>query len=553
MGTIFCLIIKLYSSTLSNIIMQCCSHLKLYLTVLILLFFYLGDQSSQCLEELFNSLHTLVHKINSGHITISKEMIAKAQALYRFPDGLTKPAHDSTELEEMNPVEKFAFNSAEISGNVEKEGTILSSVKELSMSDSFAVSPACNEDVTEILLSSPLLKKLKNLKDALLKNHHEDKTESCDINQLDPIPLSDRSLIPADLGNLSPHHFVVYRFGCYITRLLCNSCGHSPLTLLLADSIPTEVRNRCQNSSYRNSFYYDANNRILYIRSTWLDNAGGFIVSILHTMAHIKTGIQVNDDHPIFIEEFERAVATLGTTLFLMCCDTTAHETEERKDTETLDSENWNQTKHISSIQSMLNDLIHIKVPPETKFIEEILNERLKKYTFFKLHSVLKQILKPTGMYRRFSVQEGRKVADDMPCTEADPEAKDEGLVESNIQTRIVELEDEVDKMNEEFSLNTSRIAEYNQQIERLEKELRIQANLGQESGDRCESPLEDFSNLWEKLSQARDMLSMLHLQRRCVLNRLTELESELAGLYTALENNSSRTSNPENRSTVRK
>ncbi|XP_072343856.1 uncharacterized protein [Scyliorhinus torazame] len=497
------------------------------------------DQSSKRLEELLNNLLILVHKINSGHITISKEMIAKAQRLYRFPDGLTKPAEDYTEPEEMNPVEKLAFDSAEISGNIEEQRTVLSFAKEeLSASESFAMStPPYNEDITEILLSPPLVNKLKDLKNALLKNHHGDKTESCD-NQLDPIPLNDQSLIPADLGNLSPHHFVLYRFGCYISTLLCSSCGHSPLTLLLADSIPTEVSPRCQNSTYRNSFYYDANNRMLYIKSTWLDNTGGFIVSILHIMTHIKAGIQINDGHPTFIEEFERAVATLGITLFLMCSDT--HEAEERKDAE--DSENWNKTKHIPSLESMFNDLIRIKVPPETKFMEEILNGRLKKYTFFKLHGALQQILKPPGVSRRFSMQEGRSVAGNKPCTETESEVKVEDLAEANTQTRIDELEDEVDKMNEHLALGTIKVSEYKQQVEHLEEELRIQANLAEEPGEGCESPLEDFGKLLENLSRARDMLSMLHLQRGCVLNRLTELESELAELHTALENNPSGT-----------
>ncbi|XP_038634726.1 uncharacterized protein LOC119954022 [Scyliorhinus canicula] len=501
------------------------------------------DQSSQMLEELLNNLLILVQKINSGHITISKEMIAKAHRLYRFPEGLTKAAEDYTEPEEMNPVEKLAFDSAEISGNIEEQRTILSFAKEeLTASESFALStPPCNEDITEILLSAPLVNKLRDLKNALLKNHHGDKTESCD-NQLDPIPLNDQSLIPADLGNLSPHHFMLYRFGCYISTLLCRSCGHSPLTLLLADSIPTEVRPRCQNSTYRNSFYYDANNRMLYIKSTWLDNTGGFIVSILHIMTHIKAGIQMNDGHPAFIEEFERAVATLGITLFLMCSDT--HEAEERKDAEVWNSENWNKTKHIPSLESMFNDLIRIKVPPETKFMEEILNGRLKKYTFFKLHGALQQILKPTGVSRRFSMQEGRRVAGNTPCTERDSEAKVEDLAEANTQTRIDELEDEVDKMNEHLALDTIKVSECKQQVEHLEEELRIQANLAEEPGDGCELPLEDFGKLLENLSQARDMLSMLHLQRGCVLNRITELESELAELHTALENNPSGTSN---------
>ncbi|XP_043532727.1 zonadhesin isoform X4 [Chiloscyllium plagiosum] len=501
------------------------------------------NQSSQHLEELFNKLNVLVHKINSGHITISKEMIARAQRLYMFSDGVTVSAQTNTEQEETNPVEQFAVDSAEVSGNMEKLGTILPPVKEdLSVHDSFTDSIfPYDEGLTEILVSSSLLKKLEELKQALVKNHCALKTESCDVNPLDPIPWSNQNLIPADLGSLPPHHFVIYRFGCYIAHLLCSSCNHSPLTLLLADNIPTEVRAPCQNILYKNSFYYDANNRILYIKTTWLNNAGEFIVSILHTMAHIKAGTQINDSHHIFTEEFERAVAAVGTTLFLMCCDTTDNGTDDSKDTKILDSENRNKDKQLTYVQSIFEDLIHIKVPPETKFTEEILKERLKKYTFFTLHSMGQQILEPSGTSRKFPILEGKTAAAIHP--EMDSEDKDEGVAEYNMQTRIAELEEEIDETNEAFSLYTTKIAEENQQLEHLEQELRIQANLAQEPGEECKSLLEDFRNLLKNLSQARDVLSMLDLQRRCVINRLTELESELAGFYTALEDRPTRIS----------
>ncbi|XP_048418292.2 uncharacterized protein LOC125467021 [Stegostoma tigrinum] len=385
-----------------------------------------------------------------------------------------------------------------MSGNVEKQRTFSAPLKEeLSMFP-------CDKDLTEILFSSSLLKKLEELKQALVKNHDAVKTESCNVNPLDPIPLGNQSLIPADLGNLPPHHFVIYRFGCYVVRLLCSSCGHSPLTLLLADSISTEVRSRCQNILYKNSFYYDANNRILYIKSTWLNNAGEFIVSILHTMAHIKAGIQINDGHPIFTEEFEHGVAVLGTTLFLMCCNTTDNGIEESKDTTVMDSENWNNAKQLPCVQSIFEDLIHIKVPPETKFIEETLHDRLKKYTLFKIHNMLQQILDTSGKSRKFSVLEGRRAATVHP--ETDSEDKDEGFAEYNMQ----------------------------------------------EPEDKCESLSEDFHNLLKNLSQTRDMLSMLHLQRRCVLNRLKELESELAGLHSTGKQ-TIQNLKPENRSTIRK
>ncbi|XP_069750653.1 uncharacterized protein [Narcine bancroftii] len=489
------------------------------------------DVSRQQLEELFFNLQTLVCKINSGHITISKEMIEKAQELYGT-DGLAVPTQDQIEPEQMNHVEEFAFDSASKSSIDQKQGTEEST-------------PPYNEELTAILLSSPLLKRLEEVKRTLIKHKHDFKAETCD-NLPDPIPLSDRSLIPADLGHLSPHHFVIYRFGCFIVNLLCSSCDHTPVTLLMADSVPNEHGTHCHNRSYTNGFYYDVNSRILYIRTTWLNNVGGFIVLILHIMAHIKTGIQINDDHPVFTEEFHRALATLGTTLFLMFCDTTSLLAGKHH-TEILDAENWKKIEPLLSTQSIFEDLIRIKVPPETEFMEEILNERLKGCTIFKLYNVLKELLRSTEMNKGCSVQRARRMSDlSSTLSTGKVESNDKDILESNTQISILKLEIEVDKMNEEFSHCTTKIAEYNQQIEYLEQELRIQDNPIQEHVDRSEWAPEHFNTLLRKLSQARDKVTILHLQRHCAMNRLSELETKLADLYTTLETNPSITSAKE-------
>ncbi|XP_059812734.1 uncharacterized protein LOC132385047 [Hypanus sabinus] len=285
-----------------------------------------GDGVSQQLEELFFNLHSLVYKINSGHITISKEMIEKAQELYGSPGSLDMPTQDQIKPERLDHVD-----SAKKSSAVQIQETCSSLTKEeVPIPDS---NLPYNEELTEILLSYPLLKRLEEIKQTLINHQHELQAESRN-NLPDPTPLSDNSLIPADLGNLSPHHFVIYRFGCSITHLLYSSFDHTPLTLLMADDVPNEQGIHCKNRSYTNGFYYDANNRILYIKSTWLNNVGQFIVLILHVMAHVKAGIQVNDDHPIFTEEFDHAVTILATTLFQMFFDTTSSMAEVHQDAE---------------------------------------------------------------------------------------------------------------------------------------------------------------------------------------------------------------------------
>ena len=47
----------------------------------------------------------------------------------------------------------------------------------------------------------------------------------------------DTELIPVDLNKLSARNFVVYKFGCFITRLVANHCQHLPVTLLIAEKV----------------------------------------------------------------------------------------------------------------------------------------------------------------------------------------------------------------------------------------------------------------------------------------------------------------------------
>ena len=99
---------------------------------------------------------------------------------------------------------------------------------------------------------------------------------------------NDKSFEPADLNKLSSRNFVIYKFGCFVADLVSTHCTHSPVTLLLADKIPPNPQ--LAHNAYRNSFKYDAGNRLLYMRTDRLDNVGQFLLVLVHTMAHIKAG-----------------------------------------------------------------------------------------------------------------------------------------------------------------------------------------------------------------------------------------------------------------------
>ena len=101
--------------------------------------------------------------------------------------------------------------------------------------------------------------------------------------------MSDTELQPLDLNKLDARAFIVYKFGCYAHDLLLHRLGYSPVTLLLANQVPAQPH--LAQNTYRNSFHYDTNNRILYVRASRLENVGQFVLVLAHTLAHVHVGM----------------------------------------------------------------------------------------------------------------------------------------------------------------------------------------------------------------------------------------------------------------------
>ena len=108
------------------------------------------------------------------------------------------------------------------------------------------------------------------------------------IDERDTQWSGDKELLPLDVGSLDARSFVIYKFGCFIAGAVSARCGHAPVTILLADKIPANPA--LTRNLYRNSFHFDANNRILYVRAARLDTVGEFVLVLVHCLAHIKSG-----------------------------------------------------------------------------------------------------------------------------------------------------------------------------------------------------------------------------------------------------------------------
>jgi hypothetical protein len=160
------------------------------------------------------------------------------------------------------------------------------------MPGSYTMAAPLNEtELTMLLMQSPLYQKLEEIKKTVAKGGFGGRKMVPGQGYLDARDAdwtNDTELCPVDLNKLNPRSFIVYKFGSFITDLVTGHCQHMPVTLLLADKIPPNTE--LAHNAYRNSFQYDANNHILYMRTARLDSVGEFVLVLVHTLAHIKSG-----------------------------------------------------------------------------------------------------------------------------------------------------------------------------------------------------------------------------------------------------------------------
>ena len=108
-------------------------------------------------------------------------------------------------------------------------------------------------------------------------------------------------LRPADINDITPSQFIIYRFGVFITRFLEKTVGAPPVTLLLADNLPG---NNYERNAYRHSFFYEHAQKILFIRKERMESIGEFVLLILHCMSHVAVDDLRDDANPLFLRVF---------------------------------------------------------------------------------------------------------------------------------------------------------------------------------------------------------------------------------------------------------
>ncbi|KAJ8368245.1 hypothetical protein SKAU_G00082730 [Synaphobranchus kaupii] len=316
------------------------------------------------------------------------------------------------------------------------------------------------QDLSRLVALTPLSKTLQEIQQSLQGLPSADEA-AIDESEEEPAGL----LVPVALGNLSPHHFAVFLFGCRVTSLLCGAHGFPPLTLLVARAVPVSrlagLAEHCHGD-----FYYDTTNCILYLHQDKLGNAGEFIATLLHSMAFIASGSTTKD----FIRALHRAVSALSLALFHSSFTSRINKTGEVREEAT---------------GALAEEFLSVKVPIETGFSEHQLAERLQNFKLFKLQQYLRDM--------KSNATQG-KVAE--PAEHGDTALK------------VVSVEQEIDRLNEVF----------------LQLSVGLQGRAEKRTGQDQSNPTQE--TLESCLSRHGTVL--LDLKRRCVAQRLSEMQAQL-------------------------
>ncbi|KAM6933260.1 uncharacterized protein FYW49_001627 [Xenentodon cancila] len=289
----------------------------------------------------------------------------------------------------------------------------------------------------------------------------------------------DGQLIPTALDSLSPQHSAIFLFGCQVMQILANCPMFPSVLLLLAKSLPlsSSPSNECLLAHCSGDFYFDATNQILYLSETKLQHAGHFVAVILQSMAHIAAGSKPQ----MFMQALHEAVSALSVQLFNLSFTWNSAEIDA------LDGQ------HGTLVEQFLNR----SVPSEAGFTNQLLASRLKKYKYFKLEQLISRVKQNS------------------------PPDIETGFPPKGTPVQVSCIEEEIDRMSEYF-LQLS-----------MQLQGRAQMCTENSAGNHERATAADMSAL------SRNGTILLELKRRCVSQRLNELQVTLGQMRQCQQHDS--------------
>ncbi|XP_026082104.1 uncharacterized protein LOC113058425 isoform X2 [Carassius auratus] len=255
------------------------------------------------------------------------------------------------------------------------------SLQEPGLSAHISIPQLAEEDWSRLVALSPLFQLMKEveqqLRDSardrgLLKIQPPGAGQSF-MDFMDAQWECEGELIQVSSETLNPRQLLLYQHGQFLLQHLHLHKMIPAITLRLASTLPF---NDYHNNAFRNSFYYQEEQKTLFVRSQRLHSVGGLSLLLMHCAAHISTGQMRTDTIPAFQRAFFKVLQVGLSELFHARLGQTDSPDDER-------------TKDLASDAALDGLLLErVQKPSPGVFSEHVL-ERLRKY---REASVLRQV-----------------------------------------------------------------------------------------------------------------------------------------------------------------
>ncbi len=415
--------------------------------------------------------------------------------------------------------------------------------------------PLKQQELTMLLLSSPLYRKIDEIA-ILLQNQLLGSNASHYIDSKDALWINDTEFHAVSTSSISPKAFVIYKFGCCIIKSLSTYCSHEPVSLLVADKIPPNQH--IQQNAFCNSFVFDAENRILYVRLERLENVGEFLLVLVHVLAHIQVGNFNNDADPKFMKEFYRCLSICCNDLFLNRYQDSSLGLYERDGSEIVAG---------SEVKTLTGDLLDARLMIDTDS-QGATNKnhmyKLQRYAEFKFGSKLRAFLDQIDEERQCDSGYGDHVHTSPPSasnkilavttrssdqeattTKAATQSLNKASYWKTVAKRVVHkpsnpyrhileaqtknLQERVQKLNVEYMQVTKERNNISVEVESLERLLaENQRKLKTVNESEFETQKQTVKNTALKLSAARTEQATYDLRVNGCLKRLESFQAQL-------------------------
>eukprot|EP00743_Colponemidia_sp_Colp-15_P011862 GILK01013343.1.p1 GENE.GILK01013343.1~~GILK01013343.1.p1 ORF type:complete len:774 (+),score=144.87 GILK01013343.1:64-2322(+) len=175
------------------------------------------------------------------------------------------------------------------------------------------------------LQASPIMEKLIKIERLVEENQAHNGLLSYYLDEKDrAISANEGKLETVEVSKLPTAQYVVFGFASWIMENIQRmGIGLPDIKIAVASSLPNS---QASAIAFRNSYFYDASRKTLFIRDTRLNTIGEFTVVMIHALAHIKAAsapdrgdiITWNDSDPAFLTQFYGLLEVCTEEMFFM-------------------------------------------------------------------------------------------------------------------------------------------------------------------------------------------------------------------------------------------